>query len=146
MRPRIAHLARIATIDGLEPHVGGLDDEAAAARHRIAGVDRQVDDHLLDQAGVHQHAADGGLQAHRQLDVLAEQPAQHGLDARHHGVEVHDPRLQRQLAAKGEQLSGQRRAPLARLGDLLDLAAELHRQAGPAAGLARRRDCTWRSR
>ena len=32
--------------------VGGLDGQLAALRHRVAGVDRQVHDDLLDLAGI----------------------------------------------------------------------------------------------
>ena len=36
----------------VELHVGGLDRQLAAVGHRVAGVDREVDDDLLDLAGV----------------------------------------------------------------------------------------------
>jgi hypothetical protein len=56
--------------------------------------------------------------------VLADQPAQHGLDARDRRAEVEKTRPQVLLATEGEQLAGQRRAPLAGLDDLLDLGKE----------------------
>ena len=42
--------------------VAGLDRERAARRHRVAGVDGEVDDHLLELARVGAHVADGRVE------------------------------------------------------------------------------------
>ncbi len=92
----------------VELHVRGLDGEPAALRHRVARVDDQVDDHLLELAGVRLHAVQARRRHHRQLDVLADQPAQHRLHGGHHRVQVEHLGLQHLLAAEGQELPGER--------------------------------------
>ena len=45
------------------------------ARHRIPGVDREVDQDLVEPAGIHPHARNG-LQVELQSDALAERGVQ----------------------------------------------------------------------
>ena len=66
----------------VEVRAGGLDDQLPAGRHRVAGVDGQVDQDLLDLAGVGQHRTQPGGQVGDQLDVLAEGADEQLLDAR----------------------------------------------------------------
>ena len=68
------------------PTARGAQGEPAAARHRVPRVDDQVDDHLLDLAAVHAHEQLLRGVVHGQLDVLADEPAQHA------GRLVHDLR------------------------------------------------------
>src|SRR5262249_31372299 len=63
-------LARVALV---ELDVRGLDGERAAAGHRVARVDREVHDHLLDVAGVRLDAAEARPRPEAHRDVLAEQ-------------------------------------------------------------------------
>jgi hypothetical protein len=60
----------------VELHLAGLDHEAPAVLHGVAGIHRQVDQHLLDLAGVGPHRRHFASQLHVQLDVLAERPSQ----------------------------------------------------------------------
>jgi hypothetical protein len=54
-----------------------LDREAPAGRHRIARIDDQVHDQLLHLAGVDEDIADGLVADEREIDVCADQSAQH---------------------------------------------------------------------
>ena len=58
-----------------------------------------------------------------QLDVLADQAAQHLLDLEDELVDAHDARLERLAAAEGQQLVGQLPAALGRAADLLERRA-----------------------
>jgi hypothetical protein len=81
---------RVGVID---IHVGRLDRQLAATGHRVAGVDRQVDQDLVDVAGVSKDAVEGRLEVGDQLYVLAKGPLQQFEDAGDGDVEVQDPRL-----------------------------------------------------
>ena len=59
-----------------------------AAGHRVAGVDGQVDEHLLDLAGIGPDRRGAGRQVGDEVDVLADQAAQHLLDPGHGVVQV----------------------------------------------------------
>ena len=78
----------------VERHVAGLEREAPSARHGVARVDDEVDDRLLDLAGVGQRPPEPGIECRRQLDVLADDAAQHLFHARDHGVQVEDAGLE----------------------------------------------------
>jgi hypothetical protein len=53
------------------------DGNRAPLRHRIARVDDQIQDHLLDLPAVSSHASKGGGGLDLQLDVRADQTRQH---------------------------------------------------------------------
>jgi hypothetical protein len=90
------------------------DPQAAAIRHRVARVQRQVHDHLVELRRVDPHAPARLLQREVELHAAAEQPAQHRADGGHRLVQLHHARLQRLLACEGEQLAHQRRARVRR--------------------------------
>ena len=70
----------------------GLDDQAAAVGHRVARVDRQVDDHLLELAGVGPDAAESGARGRvSSVDVLADDAPQHPLHVGDQRVQVDGP-------------------------------------------------------
>ena len=106
-RLRLLRPARGAAHDG----VAGLDGEAAADLHRVARVDREVEDHQLDLRRVDQrrpemfgeHRLDADRTAHRAL----QQVAQVGDGA----VEVERLGLEALPARKGEQLCAVSLAP-----------------------------------
>ena len=75
--------------------------------HRVLGVDRQVDDDLLQLPGVGAHRAQVSCEDRAQLDVLTDQALQHPVHVGHDLVEVEDSRGQDLLAAEGEQLTRQ---------------------------------------
>jgi hypothetical protein len=123
-------------------HVGQLEVEQAALRHRIAGVDGEVHDHLLHLGGIGAHAAEGAAAASHQLDVFADQALEERAHALDDLAEVQDARLQHLLAAEGEELMGEGEARSA----ARPISWRLRRSGcsiGPCAGRAR---CGRRSR
>ena len=72
----------------------------AAARHRIAGVDRQVDEHLLDLPGIGAHASQRRIAVVGEIDVLADQAPQHPLRAGDDLIEREHLRRQHLTAAE----------------------------------------------
>jgi hypothetical protein len=75
----------------VEVRVGCLDRQAAAFRHGIAGVDRQVHDHLLDLARVDLHKSEIGGTGQAQFHVLPNQTTQQFLQIPRDAVEVDSP-------------------------------------------------------
>jgi hypothetical protein len=92
------HVARFG-IDGdaIELHVQG-----AAARHRVAGIHREVHQHLLELHPIRLDGAGHGGGAQFQPDALADQARQHVAGVREHGVEVQRADGQHLLASERE--------------------------------------------
>ena len=105
--------------------------------HRVAGVDREVHQHLLELAGVGQHRVQAAGEGGDQLDVLAEGSAQHALHGGDGGVEVEDLRPHHLPAGEGEELAGEAGRPLAGPADLAEVGAGRLAARGPVrfAGL-----------
>ena len=74
-------------------------------RHRVARVHGEVDDHLLDLRRVGAHRRELGAEHRHELDVLADQAAQHHVHVADRRVQVEDARLQHLLAAERQQLA-----------------------------------------
>ena len=87
-------------------------------RHRVAGVDREVHDHLLDAAAVGHDAPEVRAEPAFEVDVFADQSLQHPLDVADHLVEVEHLGPHHLVAAEAEQLPRQRRGAFGGLGDL----------------------------
>src|SRR5438876_10580026 len=119
-RRRREVLARIALV---QFGVRGLDGELAALGHRIPRIHGQIHDHLLELPRVGLHGAERRIEPRREVDVLAQQAAQHLLDVGHEAVQADDARLQHLLAAEGEQLPGEPRRPVCGLADFLGVVA-----------------------
>ena len=102
--------------------VRGVDGELPAAGHRVAGVDCEVDQDLLELAGVRldRPQAFGGCGV--QGDVLAEGAAQQLIQARDDVVEAEYFGVHDVAAGEDQQLAGQPYRPLRRAADLLDVA------------------------
>ncbi len=111
----------------------GGERQGAAGGHGVAGVDDQVEDHLLELAEVHVDRAIGRGELEVQPAVLADEAPQHGLQVADHVVQVEHPRLQRLLAAEGEELAGQGGRALFGLLDLLDVGPPLVALVQPVA-------------
>ena len=78
--------------------------QLAALLHRVARVDREVHQDLLDLRWVRDHGPEAGRQRSHDLDVLADESTQH---AHHIGgavIEAHRDRRQRLPLAECEQL------------------------------------------
>jgi hypothetical protein len=93
-------------VGGVEIDVGGLDDELAAARHGVAGVDHQIENHLVHLARIGLDVPEVRVELRAHLDILAEQ-AQHHLVVGDDSVEAEDDRAGDLLAAEQEQLAGE---------------------------------------
>ncbi len=104
------------------------EQQRAAIGHRIACVDRQVHEDLLDLGAVHAHAPGSRIEARHDRDALAEEALEHRLDAEHDRVEVHVGRREHGLAREPQELACELGGPVGRELDRLDLAA------GPALG------------
>ena len=107
-----------AGVGDVELDVGGLDGDAAAAGHGVAGVHRQVEKDLLQLTGVHLDQPGAGAGGDDALDVLADQAAEHLFGVGNGGVEVDDLGHDHLSAAEDQQLPGQGRGPLAGLANL----------------------------
>ena len=119
-------------VDG---HVVGVDRQDAAGGHRVAGIDRQVDQDLFDLAGVGEHRPEVEAEGGGQFDVLADGSSQELLDVRDELIEVEHLRLDDLASPEGEELVGQLGRSLGGPLDLGDvLADELPALAALAAG------------
>ncbi len=109
----------------------GLDGKLAAVRHRVAAVDREVDDHLLELAGIGAHRFQVLAVDHVELDVLADQPPQQMREFTQNVGHVEDARLQGLLAREGQQLAHQVGGAVGVLLDLHDVGEGLVAGAVP---------------
>ena len=120
--------------------LGELDGERAARRHRVARVHGQVEEDLFDLGRVRVDRRHVGGRPHVQLDVLADEALEDGLETLHELVQVEDAGLQQLLAAQGQELPGERGCAIRRVRDQVDIAplrilgGELHEQEGGPAG------------
>ena len=92
--------------------------------HRIARVDDEVHHDLLELAGIDDDRAEVGAGLDAQLDVLADQAAEHRLHRDDGGSEIERPRRHHLLAAEREQLARQLGGALACAIDLLDVLGD----------------------
>ena len=107
----------------VEVDIGGFDRQLAAVRHRIAGIDREIHDHLLELIGIGADPPEIGREHGDERNVLANEAAEHLVHLRDDAVEIEHLGLEHLPPAVGEQLAGQRSRPLGRLADLLDIAS-----------------------
>ena len=61
---------------GVELETVRRDGQDAAERHRVAGVDGEVEQHLLELAGIADDRRERGGQGKAEIDLLAERPAE----------------------------------------------------------------------
>ena len=101
--------------------------ELAAVRHGVAGIDREVDDHLLELGDVGLDRPQVAAVHDVERDVLADQPAQQHVEIGQRLAEVEHLRPQRLLAREGQQMPHQARGAV---GVLLDLHDVLERRIG----------------
>jgi len=101
----------------------GLDRDPAPGGDRIARVDHQVHDHLLDLRGVGVDHPRIRAERDDQLDLLANHPAQHLVHIENQFVDADRPRLPVPWPAELQQLAGQGRSALRRPQNLFHVAA-----------------------
>ena len=99
-------LERIGVV---EMGVHRLDRQLAAAGHRIARVDGEIDERLLQLAGIDIHLPQAAGQHGLQRNLLAQRPAQQFADAADQFVGADRFGRQRLAAGEGEQALRQRR-------------------------------------
>jgi hypothetical protein len=128
MRPRLrAQMhGRIALIqlDG-----SGLDRQLAAPRHGVAGIQRQVHDHLFDVARVSQHAPQLRCKAGNQVHVFSQDAAQHPVHHSHRLIQIDRLRRDDLLSAEHQQLSSKIGGAQRGLAYLCNIAARGVRRA-----------------
>ena len=131
------HPRVLARVHIIHIEVGSLDGELPAVRHGVAGVHREIHHHLLDLPGIGHYLAQIHGKRDHELDVLAEQPAQHRLHSRNDLVQVQNLGLQHLPAAEGKKLPGEPRGTRPGLADLdqvgpprVALAQPLHSECG----------------
>ena len=99
-----------------------LDLQRAAARHRVARVDHEVEQHLLDLPAIAANGRDLAVDLRDQPDVLAEHAPHHLLGRQDEVVEHQHARRHGLPAAEGEQLLGE-------LGRAVDGRQDFHHLA-----------------
>ena len=89
----------------------GFEDELAAIRHRVAGVEREIENGGRKLTGIDGRHACFVFKRRFDLDLLAERGPQQlgGVDDQL--IDVGLPRLQRLLAGERKQMLGKIRAP-----------------------------------
>jgi len=105
----------------IEIHVGRLYRQPTTAGHRVARIDGEVHDHLLELAGIDAHRTRISGKCATELNVLSEDPGEQPLYAGDCHIEVHDFWLEHLLAAEREQLPRELAGALRSLADLSDV-------------------------
>ena len=115
-------LAVVGDVDAHEPACG-LDrhGHAAAARHRVAGVEHEVHQHLLELAAVGEHVDGLGGRDDRERDVLAERAVEQPLRLERDAVDVDGLEPEVVVAAEDQQLPREVRRALGGAHDLADV-------------------------
>ncbi len=93
-------------------HSVGFDRQLAAtlwvlAQHRVARIDRQVDDDLFELTGIGTDRSHASTVTDRDANFLVHQPGQQRADIGDDVRQLQDLRAQGLLARKREQLTGQ---------------------------------------
>ena len=105
----------------LRRHVARAQHDAAALAHRVARVDDEIDDDLLELVEVGLDQPEIAPVRDLELDPLADQPPQHHLQFRQHVGELQHLRAQRLAPREREQLTHQTRRAIGVLADLHDV-------------------------
>ena len=101
----------------IQPLVGGLDGDATAVRHRVAGVDAQVEQRVLELRGIDQRGPEAGRSDNLDRDAGADRALDQLLHAGDQPVHVRRFGIKGLPARKGEEAVGEgRRAPRRALG------------------------------
>ena len=89
--------------------------------HRVAGIDGEIDDDLLELAGIGPDRPEAAAVLDDQIDSLAEQPLQQMRYLRHHVGKLEHLRAQGLLPREGKKLSRQPGSAVRVRLDLLDV-------------------------
>ena len=130
-QPRVASGADVrirAFVGAAQRAFQGLDAQTAAARHGVAGVHGEVEQHLVQHAAVGAHRQTHRVQVQLEADVLADDALQHLRGGRHHLVQIEVLRLHHLPPAEEQQLTRQVGATFGAGADLLQALAHVGRQ------------------
>ncbi len=105
----------------LERDVLRFDRDAPAAGHRVARVHHEVHHDLLEMAAIAQRHRQRWRQRELDVEMLADQPAQHAGHVRDQHVDIEVRRVHHLLAAEGQQLLRQPGGAPGRLDDLAEI-------------------------
>jgi hypothetical protein len=108
-----------------EVHVGRRDPQRPSLRHRVACVDRKVEDELFDFAGVGFDGLQPRIEHDVDMDVLADKAAEHLLELGDRFVHIEHPGTVRFLAAEREELPREPARPIARFPDFVEIIGDL---------------------
>ena len=111
-------------VAAVEFHVRRFDRQPSAVGHRVARVDHQIQQYLLDLARVCLHAAKFSARQERHVNVFADHAREHPDHSRDRVVHVQHARLQDLLAAEGQQLARESGGPVGGFFHLLDAEAQ----------------------
>jgi hypothetical protein len=100
-----------------------FDGDSAAAWHRVASIDGEIHDDLLELSRVRLHATERCAGVKDQLDVFPDQPLEHRRHAGDHGVEIQHLGLEDLLPAERQELPGQPHGSFSRFLDQVDVPA-----------------------
>jgi hypothetical protein len=102
--------------------VRGADRDRPVPGDRVARVDDEVDDQLLELRRIRDDRLQLGLNDRVERDVLADQPTEHLLREDDDVVQVERARVEDLPAAEGQELAGQRCRTVGDVLDSLELA------------------------
>ena len=105
----------------VELGIGRLDRELTAVRHRVPGIHREIQDHLVELGRVDAHLADTGRGTDAEVDPFAEQAPKHRGDRKDRRARVENARREDLSAREGEQLTRELGGPIRRGDDLVEV-------------------------
>jgi hypothetical protein len=105
---------------GVDDKVLRLDRQEAASGHRIARVDEEVNQHLLELSAIATRLTERRVQADGDRDVLAEQPLEHCVRVIDDVVEREHDRFGQLFACEREELSRQQGSAFGRFVNRFD--------------------------
>ena len=98
------HVGVALRVGIVERGIARFDREPAVAVHRVAGVDREIQQRVLHLERIDERIPQAARHDRLDLDAVAERAAEHVVEAAHEAAEIHDLRRERLTAAEREQL------------------------------------------
>jgi len=105
IRPR-RYTGVFGHISLIQPYLRRFQGQPAAIGHSIAGIDHQIQQHLLKLPRVSLNDGQVSRQVCFQADMLPNQPSEHFLKLKHHLIEVNQFHFQHLPPAEGQDLPG----------------------------------------
>src|SRR5258708_1003178 len=115
------HAFMIAAVASVQIDVGGFEDQFAAVRHGVAGVDHQVHNDLFDLARIGFDRAQATWSHDFDLNIFANQAAKHLVEIENEIIEIDHFWQQHLFAAESEQVAAGGRGGLWAGAGIFDL-------------------------